>query len=203
MTNWEKQKNTIKDSNILPIDNVPKNVIDYLINENPKITYNHRLAGNIKNEFSFEKWPKFIDEFILSQTHNDLLKKWTLRNETLSSNRYFYLDDLWINFQKKHEFNPIHHHSGIFSFIIFLKIPYDLEKEDKAFIANSSTTSRLYFLLHDYIGTIEPLILDVDKSFEGKMLMFPSKLQHGVYPFYTSDETRITVSGNLKFWVEN
>ena len=46
------------------------------------------------------------------------------------------------------------------------------------------------------------MAIDVDKSFEGKMLMFPAKLQHLVYPFYTSDKERITVSGNIKFYVE-
>lgn len=204
MTNWEKNKSEMEKWGILAIDDVPKNIIDYLINENPKIKYNHRLAGHIKNEYSFSNWPKFIDKFVLAQTHKDLLKAWTERNETLSSNRYFYLQDLWINFQKKYEFNPIHHHSGLFSFIIFLKIPYDLKKEDEVFkvTPNGLTTSRLYFLVQDYMGTIVPLLVNVDKSFEGKMLMFPSKLQHGVYPFYTSDENRITVSGNLKFWVE-
>jgi hypothetical protein len=39
--------------------------------------------------------------------------------------------------------------------------------------------------------------IDVDKSFEGKMLMFPNSAYHTVYPFYTSDDYRITVSGNL------
>ena len=53
------------------------------------------------------------------------------------------------------------------------------------------------------MGDIFPLELDVDKSFEGQMVMFPSKLQHLVYPFYTSDDYRITVSGNINFWVEN
>ena len=41
--------------------------------------------------------------------------------------------------------------------------------------------------------------IPVDKSFEGKMIMFPASQYHAVYPFYTSDEERITVSGNLKF----
>ena len=51
----------------------------------------------------------------------------------------------------------------------------------------------------DLLG--EPMFdsIPVDKSFEGKMLMFSASQYHAVYPFYTSDEERITVSGNLKF----
>ena len=31
----------------------------------------------------------------------------------------------------------------------------------------------------------------------GKMILFPSKIYHQVYPFYTSDEYRISISGNV------
>ena len=45
--------------------------------------------------------------------------------------------------------------------------------------------------------------LNVDKSYVGKMIMFKSSQVHGVYPFYTSNDYRITVSGNLVFKVTN
>ena len=32
---------------------------------------------------------------------------------------------------------------------------------------------------------------------EGRMLFFPAKLQHQVYPFYGTDKKRITISGNI------
>jgi hypothetical protein len=32
---------------------------------------------------------------------------------------------------------------------------------------------------------------------EQKILFFPAKLQHCVYPFFKSNETRITISGNI------
>ncbi len=64
---------------------------------------------------------------------------------------------------------------------------------------NVNSTSKLCFLNTDLLG--EPMFdsIPVDKSFEGKMLMFSASQYHAVYPFYTSDEERITVSGNLKF----
>ena len=37
----------------------------------------------------------------------------------------------------------------------------------------------------------------------GKIIFFPSKLNHCVYPFYTSDDTRISISGNILFEVNN
>ena len=115
---------------------------------------------------------------------------------------------MWANFQKKFEFNPIHFHSGLFSFIVFLQIPYDLEEEDKVFPYVHHTgkaTSRLSFLVthgHSYLTGVRDIRINVDKSFEGKMLLFPASLQHLVYPFYTSEDYRITVSGNLNYMVD-
>ena len=41
------------------------------------------------------------------------------------------------------------------------------------------------------------MLLAVDKTFEGKMLMFDASQMHYVSPFYTSNDYRITVSGNI------
>ena len=57
---------------------------------------------------------------------------------------------------------------------------------------------KIFYMIKNFIDSI---FLNVDKSFEGKMLMFPSKQMHAVNPFYTSDGYRITVSGNLKIKV--
>ena len=37
----------------------------------------------------------------------------------------------------------------------------------------------------------------MSSDLEGTLLLFPSSLQHGVYPFYKCDEERISVSGNI------
>ena len=202
--NWENEKKILYNWGILPVDDVPNNVIDYLKSNISDYNYNYSLAGHMKEEYKYENWPKFVDEFILNNLNDPLLDEWTRRQTQLTSNRPYVLNDLWVNKQKKHEFNPVHDHSGVFSFIIFLKIPYNLEDESKVFPKNSnsrSSTSKLSFLLNDYMGDIKALMVNVDKSFENKMLMFPAKLKHQVYPFYTSDDYRITVSGNIAFWV--
>ena len=95
------------------------------------------------------------------------------------------------------------------AWIIFMSIPYDLKEEDKVYpLLNDKeetpSTSRLSFLRQSptILGGIDHIILNVDKSFEGKIIMFPSHLQHEVFPFYTSDDYRITVSGNAVFDVD-
>ena len=110
------------------------------------------------------------------------------------------LDNYWINFQKKYEFNPPHSHSGVFSFVIWLKIPYDLQEELDYFgdVNQGSKTSMFNFLYTDGLGKIKTYNVHVDKNFEGKICMFPSNMLHYVNPFYTSDDYRISLSGNIK-----
>ena len=35
------------------------------------------------------------------------------------------------------------------------------------------------------------------------MLFFPAMLKHQVYPFYGTEEERVTISGNIDFYVPN
>ena len=37
----------------------------------------------------------------------------------------------WINYQKQNGFNPPHDHDGKLSFVIYLKIPEELKKENE------------------------------------------------------------------------
>ncbi len=204
MNNWEEQKSEFFQWGILPIDDVPHNVLYYLKNKISDKSHNHQLAGHIKKEFAYENWPNYVDNFITGIAHDPYLYRTIANQRVISSSKPLKLNSLWINLQKKHEFNPVHYHGGLFSFIIFLKIPYDLQKEDEVFPPTSSGrfTSRLCFLVHDAMGDVIPINVNADKSFEGKMLMFPSRLNHLVYPFYTSDDYRMTVSGNVVFDVE-
>ena len=37
----------------------------------------------------------------------------------------------------------------------------------------------------------------MDPEVEGTMFIFPSSLTHQVYPFYNTDDERISISGNI------
>mgnify|MGYP003120974134 CR=1 FL=1 len=167
------------------------------------LKYNKNLIGHMKEEYEIKDWPKSFELFLMKCTQHDAFKSFLNNFSILSDNKPIYLNNMWVNYQKKHEFNPIHNHNGLFSFIIFIKIPYDLKKEDKYFNLpdKQNNTSRLVFLNSEPDGSILDTNVDVDKSFEGKMFMFLSKQTHMVYPFYTSDGYRITVSGNMRIKV--
>jgi hypothetical protein len=111
--------------------------------------------------------------------------------------------------QKKYEYNPVHNHAGDLSFVLYIKIPYDLKEEaEQPHIKNNSDKVLPSFtFLCPSIGNVinaagqrllvESYTLTLNRSHEGMMLIFPAWLQHMVSPFYTSDDYRISVSGNL------
>ena len=56
---------------------------------------------------------------------------------------------LWINYQKKNEFNPPHDHDGKLSFVIYLKIPEELKKENAEYKGKSCGPGGIQFLYGD------------------------------------------------------
>ena len=194
---------------------------NFLLNYDCATKANDTLAGHIENQFFYDEWPEDFEKYLISKviSDDDLLEqakghfptKFRIFHDTYHEIDSKKLRDnadtlkikgLWINKQKKYEFNPLHKHTGVFSFIIPLQIPFDLNEEDKVFtvgkVEKSPKTSRLEFFKYEYENNeLIGHCLNMDKSYIGKILIFPSSLYHMVYPFFTSDGIRITVSGNI------
>ena len=113
----------------------------------------------------------------------------------------FEVGEMWVNFQQKNEYNPIHNHRGDFSFVLWMEIPFKhLNECSVKSIVNSNSrqsASSFEFIYTDILGKVSTHTLPVEKGWEGRIVMFPAQLHHIVYPFYTSDGYRISVSGNL------
>ena len=70
------------------------------------------------------------------------------------------VETTWVNYMKKTEFNPLHRHGGLFSFVIFIQIPYDLSEEDKVFPDTpDKKTSRLGFVFNEPLGKTQKKLL--------------------------------------------
>ena len=111
-----------------------------------------------------------------------------------------YLEKMWVNYQSKHDFNPLHNHNGVYSFVIWMNLP--TEHDDQAKMPNVIDTTVSWnsdFAMHytDSLGRFRAFKYEMGKQWEGKMLFFPSAMNHEVYPFFECDEQRITISGNV------
>jgi hypothetical protein len=189
----------------LPLDIFNK-IKNNIINKKYNIDWRHKLAGNIENEYLIDEVFPDFENYLLSIAQNNFYKHYIEREIEKFNNRNaprLQVEKLWVNYQKKHEFNPVHNHSGLFSFVLFVSIPYDIKEEfekSPGKKSNYNTPSCLEFHHFDVLGNIFGNIIPVDKTYEGKLYFFPSSVRHCVYPFYTSDDYRITISGNVG-WV--
>jgi hypothetical protein len=172
--------------------------------KNP-INYNSNLAGNISKSLILKDKDDWFFNTILIQ----LIVKYTEEYPTymsgisvLTEDAPFCLRTLWVNFQKENEFNPLHDHGGVFSFVIWVKIPTDFrEQHALPFSASSNMpkASDFEFQYTTMLGDITGSNYCLDKKSEGQMLFFPAKLLHSVYPFYECDKERVSISGNIHF----
>jgi len=163
------------------------------------------LAGNISSsikldgdapllkEFVGELLPKFIDSHI-----NSYGAPW---RATMKEGEGWNLESLWVNFQKKHEFNPPHDHSGVYSFVIWMQIPTSYAEQKKLPICAESNAdnhiSNFAFSYTNTMGRVSTFAYNMEKEAEGYMVMFPSQMLHQVFPFYENDGERISISGNV------
>jgi hypothetical protein len=167
----------------------------FKIKEGSTKEYTTGLTGNgVPKHYSLNKNLNELNEFLQNLIIEFDKEYDYLRHvSVLDKNVPFHFKKPWINFQKKFEFLPHHIHDGIFSYNIWIQIPYDINKE----ISNGKHASLFEFIYTNILGQTRNHLIKIDKSYEGKIILFPSSLMHGVYPFYTSDEIRISVAGNV------
>jgi hypothetical protein len=177
------------------LDQIKEDAFYVLENRNKFKKWNNKLVGNIENEYSPHKSEHILKPilFNLADEYDSHLNK-----KNIKSN--WNLDSIWINYQKKHEYNPLHNHDGDLSFVLWVQIPYVLQDEldllNSKYSQNPSN-SLFKFVCIDFLGRINDFPIYLDKSSEGTIVIFPSSMNHIVYPFYTSDDYRISISGNL------
>jgi hypothetical protein len=180
------------------------------LNLHSSIPLNESLAGHIENENVIVDLEtiNLINELVtpvveqydkFNLRHREFVRR-VYNPEKLG---YPALSRVWVNRQKKYEFNPIHDHSGIYSFVIWYKIPYTAEEERKASPFKGdpygNTSGVFEYITKSYDEGSGRLASSSD--WNGTMAIFPAETPHCVYPFYSTDEERITIAGNYHYFL--
>lgn len=161
------------------------------------IPYNSGLLGNLRREYALQTSVKYLESLVLPYANGYMQHFYKNRMEF---NSKLFLKSAWVNFQQKYEFNPMHMHSGLLSFVIWIKIPYDMKTElelSPGVNAAENMAGSFNFIYTDTMGGINTHKIEADKTMENTLIIFPAEMRHCVYPFYSSDEYRISVSGNF------
>jgi hypothetical protein len=109
----------------------------------------------------------------------------------------FVVGNPWINIQSKGESLPLHNHSGFYSYTIWVKIPYSYKEENEDSTNLKGPNGCFQFVYTNCLGDTTPKLIPLSSDNEGYMIMFPSKLYHMAYPFFKTDEYRISIAGNI------
>ena len=162
-----------------------------------------KLAGVLEKQISFRNPDLFFKDFnyyfdvwnySLAQWNGELVRYEDGRKIVMKETPDKYLmEALWCNWQGAGDFNPPHDHGGDLTWVIYLKIPEELNEENKRYKGRSAGPGGITFIYGQ--GDGKCITHHSIYPEEGDMVMFPAWLKHWVYPF-KSDCTRISVSGN-------
>ena len=173
------------------------------------LSHKNQLVGHLTNSFEIEDKDDWfmvnvlyqnIDAFFESNYKQHPMR--SIHQFSDEANMGIVLGKMWANYQYQTEFNPFHNHSGLYSFVIWMKIPYSCKEQRKLKLLDGmkekdKKAGVFEFEYLNMLGQISNFPYYMEPELEGKMLFFPSGLKHCVYPFYECDEPRISISGNL------
>jgi hypothetical protein len=208
-------------STIAQLFKLPQQMIDYLweridIAKKNQVCVKDTLAGNISHSYNLEDPRDLVVQKLYNIVHNsvdnpkmfefismeleNIYRRSVLENGRLEP----YLTKLWVNFQKKGEFQPVHAHKGVFSFVIWMDIPYHSKDEGNIPIAKTSDKNHRggnfsFVSASGITRSVSEYTIELSPEMNGCCCFFPSDLSHQVYPFYTSDKDRISISGNIAY----
>jgi len=184
------------------VDNIWKVVNE--ARDNP-VDSKPELAGNISSSIKLDRNSELLKDFTgetipaFMQQHMEAYGP--PYRMAMKEGEQFYLESLWVNFQRQHEFNPPHDHAGVYSFVIWMQIPTSYEEQRKLPIAVESNAdnhiSNFAFSYTNTLGRVSTFAYNMEKEAEGYMVMFPSAMLHQVFPFYENEGERISISGNI------
>jgi len=177
-----------------------KEILDIHSDDSNTVKMNKSLAGQITKEYQITKSRQLLDPY-LEEMARAYQKHWDYYPKENPNDNKLKVESVWVNMQKKLEVNPLHNHEGTMSFVAWLHVPFKLEDERNMQNCKNSRTVKLastfQFVYTQILGNVVNFPLFVENGWEGRIVMFPSPLLHIVYPFQSSDDSRISIAGNL------
>ena len=183
-------------------------ISDEVLADSKRISWGGNLAGQIKEELLIE--PKLLEKEYLLDFFGNMVQEFVHQCnlqqapsdqhqhiETVKNHIHVTMNSMWIVEQQPGEYNPIHTHTNCdISSVMYLKAPNFLPSEK----TERDDDGTIYFIgSSSFKGKLKTNSLKV-KPMPGQFFIFPSHLQHTVYPYKTNDNfARRSVSFNAQF----
>ncbi len=184
-------------------------VSDEVLGDSQRTNWGNNLAGQIKDEPLIP--PSLIKEYNLTEFFGNMVLEYVHQcnlqkappafhkdMERLRSTIQVTINSMWIVEQQPGEYNPIHVHTSCdISSVMYLKTPNFLpsqktERDDDGAIVFLGAAGQSGGQLKTNSIKVKPKV--------GQFFIFPSHMQHTVYPYKTNDDfARRSVSFNASF----
>ena len=105
----------------------------------------------------------------------------------------------WANESSAGEYQALHNHDSVFSFVIWLEIPFDADKEQSVKGTFHPEAGDYVLTYTDILGRVRKVNKKLTTADVGTMFLFPSDLYHVVYPHFLTKNRRRSVAGDLSF----
>ena len=125
------------------------------------------------------------------ETYGCPFKQKTTHTHELAFSRF------WCRASLDGDYQSIHDHQGIFTFVVWLTVPFEGADERQVQAGFRPEASDFVLVYPDTCGQLQKRNFVLGKGAEGKMLFFPSDINHIVYPHYTTQEYRIALAGDV------
>lgn len=162
---------------------------------NPTNNFNTALAGHIEGQYRYNDKTQYWFYTDCQSVFDEYFKRMYKHYGEEPKDPQIEPTNMWINYMKKGDYNPPHVHDGQLSYVIFVDVPEELQKEGSDYPGRGARPGSLQFIHGEVSNWSISNYMIVPQT--GDMFIFPAQLRHFVAP-YKSDVTRISVSGNLK-----
>ena len=171
-----------------------KNVLDHLHHlvekYEPDDAKQQWMLIDDDNRFQKEVLNPIIQEYVADYGFPEKLKTTHIHDLTFQK--------FWANYTGKGEYQALHNHDAIWSFVIWLKLPAVANDEQSVKDAMHPDAGDFILTYSDIIGRTRKVNWKLEKQYnEGHMLLFPSDLYHAVYPHFQTDEKRLSLAGDI------
>ena len=171
-----------------------KNVLDHLHHlvekYEPDDAKQQWMLIDDDNRFQKEVLNPIIQEYVADYGFPEKLKTTHIHDLTFQK--------FWANYTGKGEYQALHKHDAIWSFVIWLKLPAVANVEQSVKDAMHPDAGDFILTYSDIIGRTRKVNWKLEKQYnEGHMLLFPSDLYHAVYPHFQTDEKRLSLAGDI------
>ena len=120
-------------------DEEMKRLWKYIDNRSVK-SFKSQLVGHIHESNALID----EDDWFFKNTLIELIRmyadEFSNMGKTLTTNQMHpdFLDSMWVNYQIQCEYNPTHNHTGVYSFVIWMKIPTRQKEQDQIKFSSES-----------------------------------------------------------------